>query len=314
MKAAGHFGNTTPESNRNVQYVIVSPKGTHPDGFNTNTGFCAWHGYNGNGWVNAPSAYGDVAFTNLPYIPDMGKSCGANFVNAGAGGLLDGVTMVEGHEFSETITDQNPGGGWYDSDGEENADKCAWLHVGQVGAAQNVSFATGTFAMQSTWSNDGQLCSNSHAIWGVAGLPDSYVDRHRTPLRLRNAGRDRLDDRARHDGDREPAECDALCHWRAARRDADALIVDDVDRRQRHDVDRDGGDDTDRPIHHHCDRHRRADAHRDLFPHCLRHDPHAAERRGGDEFERRAVQPTLLPNRRPHRHVNRRLLDRRRHG
>ena len=173
VEAAAHFGNVTAASNRNAQYVIVSPKGTHPDGFNTPSGgFCAWHGFNGG--VNAPSPYGDVAFTNLPYIPDMGTSCGQNFVNLGSAGLLDGVTMVEGHEYAETVTDQNPGGGWWDAGGQENADKCAWISEGP-GRSQNVPFATGTFAMQSTWSNDGAACLIAHAVWGVPGLPTSYV-------------------------------------------------------------------------------------------------------------------------------------------
>ncbi|MDE2307645.1 MAG: hypothetical protein KGJ97_05060, partial [Xanthomonadaceae bacterium] len=33
LNAAAHFGNTTAASNRYVQYVILSPTGTHPDGF-----------------------------------------------------------------------------------------------------------------------------------------------------------------------------------------------------------------------------------------------------------------------------------------
>src|SRR5450759_4588036 len=49
VKASGHFGNTTAASNRNVQYIVLSPPSTHPDGFNT-TGsqFCAWHDYTGD--------------------------------------------------------------------------------------------------------------------------------------------------------------------------------------------------------------------------------------------------------------------------
>jgi hypothetical protein len=35
VAAASHFGNTTAAANRNSQYVIVSPHGTFPDGFNT---------------------------------------------------------------------------------------------------------------------------------------------------------------------------------------------------------------------------------------------------------------------------------------
>ncbi len=167
--AAAHFGNTTAASNRNVQYVIVSPSGTHPDGFNTTAGnFCAWHDYSGDtslGVVSQPN--GPTTFTNLPYIPDMGASCGQNFVNAGAAGTLDGVTIVEGHEYAETVTDQFPAGGWTDSTGAENGDKCSWITAGATGGAQNVTFATGSFAMQATWGNDGAsgagACQISHA-------------------------------------------------------------------------------------------------------------------------------------------------------
>jgi len=173
VKAAGHFGNTTSTSNRSAQYVIASPTGTHPDGFNTLTAnWCAWHDWNGDTGLSggaATSSYGDVAFTNLPYLTDMGSSCGQNYVNSGTAGTLDGVTIVGGHEYAETITDQNPAGGWTDSTGNENADKCAWNGVGGTGGAQNVTFATGSFAMQATYSNDVTGCQISHAIVGGGG-------------------------------------------------------------------------------------------------------------------------------------------------
>lgn len=179
IAAAAHFGNTTPASNRNAQYVIVSPTGTHPDGFNGNASWCAWHDYTGSYYVGGSSPYGDLAFTNLPYLPDMGASCGAGFVN-GPNGALDGVTMVEGHEYAETLTDQLPARGWLDDDGEENADKCAWISGGS-GAARNVAFATGSFAMQATWSNDGNRCAISHPIWGVPGAADDFAIVTSTP-------------------------------------------------------------------------------------------------------------------------------------
>ncbi|HEY8012137.1 MAG TPA: PKD domain-containing protein, partial [Rudaea sp.] len=162
VKAATHFGNTTPASNRFAQYVILSPSGTHPDGFGASGSFCAWHDWNGD--VGASSTVGDVAFTNMPYVLDLGASCGQNFVNAGAAGNLDGFSIVNGHEYAETITDQNPAGGWTNhSSGQENADECAWISSGQ-GASANVVMATGTFAMQSTWSNDTNRCDISHVV------------------------------------------------------------------------------------------------------------------------------------------------------
>lgn len=170
IKAAQHFGNTTAASNRYVQYVILSPTGTHPDGFNTSSGqFCAWHDWNGDQSVSSP--VGDVAFTNMPYVYDMGTSCGQGSVNGSSSqGNLDGFSIVEGHEYAETVTDQNPAGGWTNKtggtyNGQENGDECAWISSGQ-GASANVVMGSGTFAMQSTWSNDTNECDIAHPIVG----------------------------------------------------------------------------------------------------------------------------------------------------
>ena len=170
IAAAHHFGNTTRASNRDAQYAIISPTGTHPDGFNTPGGqFCAWHDDTADpnlpaGPVNSKL---DVAFTNLPYLTDLGPSCGENFVNAGDAGILDGASIVEGHEYAETITDQLPAFGWTNTTtGAENADLCAWNPPGTAGGTNDLTLPTGTFAMQSTWANDsaGGECSFWHPI------------------------------------------------------------------------------------------------------------------------------------------------------
>jgi hypothetical protein len=155
VRAAKHFKNTSANSNRNAQYVIVSPHNTHPDGF-PSTGFCAWHDWNGDrtlgGGGGAKSRYGPIAFTNMPYLTDAGVRCGANFFNDN--NQLDGVSMVAGHEYAETITDQLPPGGWLDPGGEENGDKCAWS-TGRGAKAGKLTLSTGTFPMQATWGDDG---------------------------------------------------------------------------------------------------------------------------------------------------------------
>jgi Putative Ig domain len=173
VNAAAHFGNTTAASNRDAQYVILSPTGTSPDGF-INAGFCAWHDYNGDSSLSGgpvSSSFGDIAFTNAPYITDAGTSCGQNFVNSN--GPLDGVSIVYGHEYAETITDQNPAGGYTDSSGAENGDKCAWITPGTPGGSFDLTTGTGTFAVQTTWGNDGNsgagTCQASHAIVGNGG-------------------------------------------------------------------------------------------------------------------------------------------------
>ncbi|MGE5132659.1 MAG: putative Ig domain-containing protein [Gemmatimonadota bacterium] len=175
VNAAAHFGNTTAAANRDAQYVVLSPTGTNPDGWLTN-GFCAWHDYNGDSTLSGgavSSPYGDIAFTNFPYVTDQGASCGANFVNSGSAGTDDGVTIVEGHEYAETVTDQNPAGGWTDSSGAENGDKCAWITPGTSGGSFNLSLTTGSYAVQTTWANDGSggagACEGSHAIVSNGG-------------------------------------------------------------------------------------------------------------------------------------------------
>ena len=140
VNAAAHFGNTSSSSNQTVQYVIATAHGNNSSGFGTQ--YCAYHS-------STSSSYGNVAYTNLPYITDAGASCGANYNGLGANA---GITIVEGHEMAETITDQYPSSGWLDGSGAENGDKCAWIASGQ-GATADVTLNGKTYPVQSLWSN-----------------------------------------------------------------------------------------------------------------------------------------------------------------
>lgn len=156
--AATRFGNTDQASNRDTQYVIVSPTGADPDGWlDPRTGYCAYHddshdsSITGGGAVSGPI----VAFTNLPYVPDAGYNCGSGSVNSP--GILDGATEAASHEYAETMTDQfpeaTPPGGWSNAAGAEDGDLCAYVSAPAAGPAFNLVLATGTIAVQGTWSN-----------------------------------------------------------------------------------------------------------------------------------------------------------------
>jgi len=166
IKAAQHFGNTTPASNRYAYYVIMSAHGDDPDNYKSTTqGYCAWHDWNGDTTLSggaASSSVGDIAFSNQPYNMDVGSSCGVGFVNSP--GTLDGWTMTLGHEWHETASDYFPAGGWTANSGYENSDECAWIAAGSAGGAANVSMGTGTFTEQASWSDDTNNCAISHAI------------------------------------------------------------------------------------------------------------------------------------------------------
>jgi hypothetical protein len=133
-QTAGDFG-------MNADYIVLTPHGVVPSGFPD--GYCAWHS-------STQAAGGTVAFTNLPYLPDAGYGCGANFVHTGPSGLADGVSVVLGHEQAEVETDPLLNA-WYDSSGEEVADKCAWQ-----GIAANPN--AGGYPTQPLWSNASSSC------------------------------------------------------------------------------------------------------------------------------------------------------------
>ena len=173
VSAASHFGNTTAAANRDAYYVIMSPQGTNPD--NYQGAFCAWHDYNGDTTLTGgavASNVGDVAFSNQPYNMDSGAGCGVGFVNSP--GTLDGYTITMGHEWHETMSDQNPAGGWTNQtgssfNGQENSDECAWITPGTAGGAANITMGNGTYSEQASWSNDTNNCAISHTIVGGGG-------------------------------------------------------------------------------------------------------------------------------------------------
>ncbi|MFC5910316.1 hypothetical protein [Streptacidiphilus monticola] len=144
VRAAAHFG----VSGTNVQIIVDSPHGVSPSGFGTQ--YCAWH-------TNTTTSTGaDLPYTNMPYVADAGSSCGSGFVATGSSGVnsaSEGVTIVGGHEYAETVTDPDPSSGWVDGSGAENGDKCAWISSGQ-GASAIVSMNGANFAVQSLWSNN----------------------------------------------------------------------------------------------------------------------------------------------------------------
>ena len=139
-KAAAHFG----DYSASAAYIVAMPTGIHPSGFGTQ--YCAYHS-------STSAGGGTIAWTNLPYMPDAGASCGSGSVNSP--GTLDGVTIVGGHEQGETETDPQPSSGWLDSSGAENGDKCAW-----TGLINNPN--AGGYPTQPLWSNANNACVQSY--------------------------------------------------------------------------------------------------------------------------------------------------------
>jgi hypothetical protein len=141
-KAAAKYG----DYSASASYVVALPHGIKPSGFGTQ--YCAWHS------SATVSGKGTIAYTNLPYMSDVGASCGVGSVNSP--GTLDGVSIVGGHEQGETETDPQPNTGWVDlTNNSENGDKCAW-----VGLENNPS--VGNYPTQPLWSNASSSCVQTY--------------------------------------------------------------------------------------------------------------------------------------------------------
>ncbi|PYC67436.1 hypothetical protein C7C46_30325 [Streptomyces tateyamensis] len=177
LAAAKHFGNLTEAQNSNVQYIIDSPQGTDPDKWRE-LGYCAWHDFQ-------RSQYGSLAYTNMPYLTDV-AGCGTNWFGENtARGRLDGYGIIGGHEYAETLTDPNTPGGWTDATGQELGDKCAWIPYGANGGLFFENLSTGSFPLQTLWSNADHLCQSADPVTtGPALTLKTMCDRTDAPGRI----------------------------------------------------------------------------------------------------------------------------------
>ncbi len=157
-RAVQHFG---IKDLANAQIVVATPQMFNEAGFNANN-YCAWHDFTTP--VSYPGVTPYMSFINMPYVLNAGGGCGQDFVNPAPAGDHDGVTIVLGHEIAETLTD--PGaesqaglvqyGGWFDWQGWENGDKCAWVGDGLAipGSPFNMIGNDGrSYPVQALWSN-----------------------------------------------------------------------------------------------------------------------------------------------------------------
>jgi hypothetical protein len=102
--------------------------------------YCAWHSYGSCNGV--PVQFG--FFFNL----DGDAGCDPQDSRTVWSQGLEALANVSAHELSETVTDPR-NGGWYDSGGNENGDKCAWTFN-----VPSVTFANGSaWKLQGEWSN-----------------------------------------------------------------------------------------------------------------------------------------------------------------
>ncbi len=120
-------GHKLPLDSNGIYFVLTSSDVSESSGFCSR--YCGWH------------TYGTLSGTNVKYAfvgnPNRClNSCSiqTNSPNGNAG--VDGMVSVIAHELEESNTDPNLNA-WYDANGSEDADKCAWTfgqHLQQTGS------------------------------------------------------------------------------------------------------------------------------------------------------------------------------------
>lgn len=132
----------------NGSYIVATPHGHSTEGFGS---WCAYHSYTSLGKEL-------VSYTNLPYMPDAAQACGANYITPpkDESGPDEGVTIIEGHEYGESVTDPVVGAGWYNVVYGEIGDICSWTDV------KNDPFGKKSYTEQSMFSNASHSCVQSY--------------------------------------------------------------------------------------------------------------------------------------------------------
>jgi hypothetical protein len=138
---------TSPDPSGNGYYPVYVdlPRG--------HAGYCAYHSAGTCGGVPVQFAF----FWNL----DGDAGCDPQDTSGLHSQGLAALSNVSGHELSEARTDPASPGAWYDSNGQENGDKCAWTFNVPL-----VTFSNGSqWKIQGEWSN--------HAYDTGTGYPNS---------------------------------------------------------------------------------------------------------------------------------------------
>ena len=124
-------------------------------------GYCGWHSYSYCGDIPVQFAF----IFNLD--GDSGCIAGSPPANPGwqMSNAVHALASVSAHELAEMVTDPDLITGWYDINGLENADKCAWTF-----ADANQVFSNGiTWRLHGEWSNAAAIAKTGYATSHVDG-------------------------------------------------------------------------------------------------------------------------------------------------
>ncbi len=146
-----------PKDANGVYFVLTSADVNETSGFCTQ--YCGWH------------THGTIAGADIKYSfvgnPDRCPSaCEAQTTSPNGNAGADGMASIIAHELEEATTDPDLNA-WYDTRGEENADKCAWTFgtegTAPNGSNYNIILGGYEYLIQQNWVNaSGGYCAMSY--------------------------------------------------------------------------------------------------------------------------------------------------------
>jgi hypothetical protein len=149
--------NALPKDTNGVYFVLTSSDVTASSGFCTQ--YCGWH------------THGTISGSDIKYSfvgnPDRcPTACAAQSTGPNGNAGADGMASIIAHELEEATTDPDLNA-WYDTRGQENADKCAWTfgttHTAANGSLYNVTLGSRNYLIQRNWVNaSGGFCSMTY--------------------------------------------------------------------------------------------------------------------------------------------------------
>jgi hypothetical protein len=136
-----------PTDENGIYLVLTSADVIESSGF-TKT-YCGWHSH-------AQLSKTDIKFAFIGDPTTQGLSvCSAQLTGPNGNPGADAMASVFAHEVVETVTDPDADA-WYDSSGNENADKCAWTFGPDTymvnGSKANISLGTRYYFIQQNWN------------------------------------------------------------------------------------------------------------------------------------------------------------------
>jgi hypothetical protein len=147
----------TPDSTgRQSLFLVFTPQhvGSCFSSSCSYTNWCAYHSYTGSG----SSA---ILYANQPYAAQNYRIYTCNSGQSPNSSTADATLNLVSHEHNEAITDEQ-GSAWYDSQGAENGDKCAWNFGSTLtapnGAKYNQRINGNYYYLQQEWSNTNFGC------------------------------------------------------------------------------------------------------------------------------------------------------------